>query len=257
LDEFRREFGGELSSIRLPNLGELAAGLVAAVSIVLFAGAVVYWIRLDHAGLPRSQALTVVPREALIVVGAKELAVPLGIALLIYLISRPMGNIDRRRAAIRGGSSRWNIATGGEWVVAGFYGFAFFSLTSLSWGVQAVWIALTFLFFAYVVHRQIGMTMGTLLVVGAIIATGNCITREIDSPIKLDRATAIFTDGHRVKGLLVADTGSTVTLGRNRNLVSAPRAAVEVLVVGHPPPSPPRPDSLGRMATDAIGRLLP
>ena len=256
LTQFRDEIRNEVSSVRLPNLGELAAGFVTLATLVLIAGGVVLWIRLGHADLPQAEAMTVIPRETLLTLGARELAAPILFYSFLYLVLRPMGNIDRRRAENREKPLKWDIANGGEWVVTGFFTLAAVTLLTASWGWHAIWIALVFAFFGYIIHRQIPISFGVLLVVGAVIATGNVITKEIDSPVKLNQARIRQTNGTVTLGLHVSSTSSYVYLGIAGELVGLPNDEISRIRISDPPSAPEPPDSLSRRAVSAIGNLF-
>jgi hypothetical protein len=72
----------ELAWQALPALGS-AAGFVAFVAVI---GTAIEWIRFDAAHLPATQAVLVVPRHELIVIGALSLAVFVAGGLLAVLI---------------------------------------------------------------------------------------------------------------------------------------------------------------------------
>ena len=66
-----------------------AAGLGAAVT---FVGGVVVWLRLEHLGLAADQAVALLPKELLVVVGAHALALPIVVGALAALALSLIGS---------------------------------------------------------------------------------------------------------------------------------------------------------------------
>ena len=252
--QFRQEFRSELSSIRYPNLGEVASGLVIGATLILAAGGAIQWIRVAHASLPATQALAVMPRELIFVVGAKEIALRVLAYWMIYSFLRPAGNVDR--SFDQTGKSNWRtrLANGSEVLVGILYGYVFISLFLTPWGWSAVWGALTAAAIAVVIDRGIPISFGVLLLAGAVFATGQVVARELDAPIRLNQVSVETTTATRpISGLLVASTASAIYLGQQGNLVSLPSEKTSRIVISGPPPSPPRADSLSKRLFHWIG----
>jgi hypothetical protein len=251
---FRSEFRSELSSIRYPNLGEVASGLVIGVTLILAAGGAIQWIRVDHAGLPATQALAAMPRELFFVVGAKEIALRVLVYWVVYSFMRPAGNVDRGLDRTDKSNWRTRLANGNEWVVGLLYGLALVSLLSFPWGWSAVWGALTALVLAIVIDRGIPTSFGVLLIAGAVLATGQVVTRELDAPVKLNRVSIKTTESTRpASGLLVASTSSVIYFGQQGKLLSIPTTNTSRVIVSDPPPAPPPAESLTGMVFHWIG----
>jgi hypothetical protein len=252
--QFRQEFRSELSSIRYPNFGEVAAGLVIGATLILAAGGAIQWIRVDHAGLPATQALAVMPRELFFVVGAKEIALRVLAYWVLYAFLRPAGNVDR--GLVQTGKSNWRtrLANGSELLVGLFYGLAAVSLFTTPWGWSAVWGGLTALVLAIVIDRGIPISFGVLLLAGAVLATGQVVARELDAPVRLNQVSVETAKSTRLtKGLLVASTNSAVYLGQQGKLVFFPGENTSRVVISSPPPAPPQADSLSDRVFHWIG----
>lgn len=56
---------------------QVLAGVAGLGAVVTFAGGVVVWLRLHHLGLPADQAVALLPKELLVVVGAHALVLPI------------------------------------------------------------------------------------------------------------------------------------------------------------------------------------
>jgi hypothetical protein len=85
---------GELIGL-IPTALRAAALIVVSLGSVAAVGALMLWIRFDAAGLPADQAISVVPREDLVVVGGVLLAqyVLIGVAAVLLVRFRdPFGN---------------------------------------------------------------------------------------------------------------------------------------------------------------------
>lgn len=255
IHDFRSELRSELSSVRFPNLSELAAGFVAAASLILVAGGIVLWIRVDHAALPPQDVLPVLPREAFFVVGAKELALPVALTWLAYLILRPAGNVDRKRSSKRK-FSRSRLLTQIDWFVGLFYGLAVFILFSAPWGWVAVWSAFVLAVFAYVLDHRVAVGFGGLLVAGAVIAVGSAVTQELDTSVTLNRTTIELQRGDRIHGLYLSSSADWVRVGQEGKIVFIPTRQIKVVRIGTPPPEPDDPPSLGRRLHNFAGSLF-
>lgn len=81
----KKEDPNSLMGIVLKALGAVATGIgiVGAVTVV---GAAVFWVRFDAIGLPATQAVSVIPKAELLVQGAQEMVIFIGIGLLAVLL---------------------------------------------------------------------------------------------------------------------------------------------------------------------------
>ena len=62
-------------------------GAVAGVgALMTFVGGAIVWIQFSELKLPSDQAVTLLPKQLLLIVGAHEMAIPVGVALLVALV---------------------------------------------------------------------------------------------------------------------------------------------------------------------------
>jgi hypothetical protein len=103
-DEKKDGDPGGLLGIVLKVLGAVATGIgvVGAVTVV---GAAIFWVRFDAIGLPATQAVSVIPKEELLVQGAQEVAIFVGVGLaaaLLISLADPRGIVTRGTAVVLG-----------------------------------------------------------------------------------------------------------------------------------------------------------
>lgn len=96
-EEKKDEAAGGIAADVLKAAGALAAG-ITATGFVILVGAALFWFRFDEVGLPATQAVGLLSRNELLIQGAQEVAIYLGIALvgvvLVFFADRK-GEINR------------------------------------------------------------------------------------------------------------------------------------------------------------------
>ncbi len=96
-EEKKAEGKGEIAADVVKAAGALAAG-ITATGFVIVVGAALFWFRFDEVGLPATQAVGLLSRNELLVQGAQEVALYLGIALVAIVLvffSDKKGEINR------------------------------------------------------------------------------------------------------------------------------------------------------------------
>ena len=227
---------------------ETATTIVAFVggvaAFVYLVGGIVMWLRFRTAGLPRDQAVALMRREELFVVGFRLMVVPaLAAGTLAWLLmrrGRQAGGATGARSAEREQRRRRP-----RWSDVGALARAVAqrvkrprTLGSELWsGLRSPWAAVVAVIVLVLVlvpftFASAMWAVGAALVLGAwvllrdrhgaavamalvAVAAAGVVSlgRQLDQPVQLLQATARMADGSQVRGVYVASDGSVVYIG--------------------------------------------
>ncbi|MBJ7332001.1 MAG: hypothetical protein JHC95_19040 [Solirubrobacteraceae bacterium] len=244
------------------RVGEIAAAVGASLGFVYFVGAAVMWLRFRQAGLPPDQAVALMGRQDLLVIGVRLMVLPAlfagGFAWVLTrwsLRDRPPQRLLHRP------DSAWKALAG---VAAGLVVLAFVLLLPLSFA-SATWIAGGALIvgaWRWQVHegrrpRRLGGRPPSrwAMVAAAMLAAGVVsLGRQLDQPVQL-LSTAVNIEGADtpVEGVYVSASGDSVFVGRpaDGTIIAVPRGKVTAVTVGPPETRSPSPSLLSR-AIDVV-----
>jgi hypothetical protein len=208
------------------RIGAIAGALAATAGFVYVVGGSVMWLRFWSAGLPADQALALVPRSDLLVVGMRVMILPaLAFGLLILVLARRNN----------GAPGRLTLAA------LAVPGIVLVLVVPLSWGAYA-WPIAAFALAAVwsKLHTTpgIGRDVALRAAVAAMVAAALVsIARQLDRPVKLPSATLTFApaaEREPVTGVLVNAGTDAIVLGfpGKGELRSFPRDRVQVVDIG-------------------------
>jgi hypothetical protein len=213
----------------LLRIGTLTGAVAGTVGFLYAVGGAVMWLRFSRAQLPADQALALVPRTDLLVIGMRVLILPaLAAGALFVLLAkrkcgRSSGSIGPRALAVL-------VVT-----VVGLVLVVPAAPGSYAWpaAALALW---------YVWVRGLAPRNGKLprdlvwraAVAAMLAAAAVSIARQLDHPVKLPSATLTLVDAGEVTGVLVAAGPDDVVVGlpEERRLASYPRRDVKSIAIG-------------------------
>jgi hypothetical protein len=206
------------------RIGALAGAVAGTVGFVYVVGGAVMWLRFWRSDVPADQALALVPRTDLLVVGMRVLILPALAAggLFLLLAKRTNGKPKRLTFVLLAIPALVLVL-----VVPLSFG-------SYAWPAAAIGLACVW---AFVLPRQQdGWALVWRAGVAAMLAAALVsIARQLDHPVRLPSATLTFTGAHApVTGVLVTATTDTVVLGfpDRETLQSYPRERIQVVDIG-------------------------
>jgi hypothetical protein len=207
----------------LTRVGMLAGAVAGTVGFVYVIGGAVMWLRFWRSDLPADQALALVPRTDLIVVGMRVLIIPALAAggLFVLLAKRSNGRPRRRTVAL-----------------LAFPGVVLMLVVPLSFGSYA-WplaaLALAYVWARVLPNGERGRLAWHAAVAAVLVAATVSLARQLDHPVKLPSATLTFgAEEQQVTGVLVTANPDAVVLGfpGERELRSFPRQRVTAVDIG-------------------------
>src|SRR3954447_6369651 len=207
------------------RIGALAGAIAGTVGFVYVVGGTVMWLRFWRSDVPADQALALVPRTDLLVVGMRVLIIPalLAAGLFLLLAKRANGKPKRPTLAVLTLSA----------VVLVFV--VPFSFGSYAWPLAALGLALVW-GFVLPRHRDNARALVWRAAVAAMLAAALVsIARQLDHPVRLASATLTFTDNRApVTGVLVTADADEVVLGfpAKETLQSYPRDRIQIVGIG-------------------------
>jgi hypothetical protein len=226
----------------------IVGGLAAAV---YFVGGVVMWLRFRTAGLPRDQAVALMNREEMFVVGFRLMVLPTAAAALTaWLLMRrtpppsPRHNGDRRRelslkqrlrtlrdriAGLRPAVAL-NSAKRGfkdrKQIVARVRARVFSLGTGLIVVILIILVMVPFTFASAMwavgaalivgywrASRNTPISVWKMAAVAVLAAAVVSLGRQLDQPVQLLHASATLSGGHVIEGVFVASKDGTVYIG--------------------------------------------
>jgi hypothetical protein len=247
-------------------VGTTAAGTAAFVYLL---GGGVMWLRLRKAGLHPDDAVLLLPRDLLLIVGVRQVILPAAtIGLAFYLLARLVRRVQEDRPERRsvGVWSAWSLRSL-ELFIFGI-GILILAVTiPWTWGglTWMIAIACVMAYYLYLSTRgprhntrltskssvaasassdqQIGPSSPTSridfpvwkVVIAAVVAVAvAALARELERLLTLQGATLITTEGQTVWGAYISSTSDAVYVAVRRNIVVIPRMSVKRLSL-HPP----------------------
>jgi hypothetical protein len=206
------------------RLGMLAGAVAGTVGLVYVVGGAVMWLRFWRSDVPADQALALVPRTDLLVVGMRVMILPAIAAggLFLLLAKRANGRPEPLTFALLAFPALVLVL-----VVPLSFG-------SYAWPAAAVGLACVW---AFVLPTQKdGWELAWRAGVAAMLAAALVsIARQLDHPVRLASATLTFTDERQpVTGVLVSADASRVVLGvpASQTLQSYPRERIQRVDIG-------------------------
>lgn len=253
LEDFLSEVRQELADVNFPTLGELATAFLAAATAVVGMGAAVVWIRAGNAGLPQLQTLTLVPQQQFVLLGARELALPMIFWSALNLVLFPLGRAKGRRRARLKPPSKW-----GPDLVVGVprgIGIAALFFYPLNWAT--VTFATVLLFYSVLAEHPRLMNLKVAVGMGACVSFCAGLADEADAPNRLDKAVVMSVAGETTAGYYISSTPQAVYLGQDGAIRGIPSRRVVQMKITHPPEGEKdKPPSIADRALDAVGSLF-
>lgn len=215
------------------RIGTIAGALAGTVAFVYIVGGAIMWIRFKSADLPADQAVGLVSRNDLMVIGLRVMVLP---ALLAGVVFFFLARRERRRAAAR---SRIPLRQTLAWIVA----IAVFALLvpftpgALAWPLAAFALWLVWhrsLASECHAHSNTGFPLWRAAIVAALLAAVVSLARQFDHPTQLATATVQVGDEPKRIGVLVSESGDRVAVGfsKARSIQVFSRSQLTSLVVG-------------------------
>jgi hypothetical protein len=230
------------------TVGQVFGGVAASAGFVYLIGGMVMWLRFRHADLPADQAVSLMSRQHLLVVGLRLMILPaLATGALAWLATSRTagktvlpdlgaGRLARWRARV-GRMAKWRLGA----MIAGVLLIVVLALmlpaswASLGWAAAAgtiIWFRV----------RQLRRPPGRLdprlaMALVAVAAAGLVsLARQLDQPVQLLSAHVEFDDGTVRSGVFVSTTSDDVFIGDTvaHTIVALPRSRVATVTTGPP-----------------------
>jgi hypothetical protein len=236
------------------TVGQIFGGVAASAGFVYLIGGMVMWLRFRHADLPADQAVSLMSREHLLVVGLRLMILPaLATGALAWLAtSRTSGRSVVPRPGVRR-LSRWRARVSGvaKWRLGAMIAGALL-IVALALMLPATWASLGWAAAAALIIwfrvRQLRRPPGRLdprlaMALVAVAAAGLVsLARQLDQPVQLLSARVELDNGTVRSGVYVSTTGDDVLIGDTlaHTIVALPRSHVSTLITGPPEERAPR-----------------
>jgi hypothetical protein len=234
------------------TVGQAAAAVAACVGVVYLIGGLVMWLRFRQADLPADQAVALMSKEQLLVVGLRLMVLPAAVigalAWVATARTEPAQPDDKRRWFgrvrdwVRAASVRKLVVVAAVIVLA----------LALLLGLPATWASLGWALAAVMVigcrvyqlnHPGNARRERLAIALVAVAAAGVVsLARQLDQPVQLLSAQVALDDNTTRDGVFVSSTSDDVFVGDTaaHKLVDLPRAHVTSLTVGPPEERAPR-----------------
>jgi hypothetical protein len=244
------------------TVGQIFGGVAASAGFVYLIGGMVMWLRFRHAGLPADQAVSLMSRQQLLVVGLRLMILPaLATGVLAWLAtsrtSRSTVRPDPDPDPGAGRLARWRVRVGrmGKWrlaaVIAGALLIVVLALMLPASWASLGWAAAAAIIIGFRVHqlrRPLGrfdprLAMALVAVVAAGLVS---LARQLDQPVQLLSAHVDLDSGTVRSGVFVSATGDDVFIGDTvaHTIVALPRSHVAAVTAGPPEERAPHPSLL-------------
>lgn len=240
-----------------------ATGIVA---FVYFVGGAIVWERLHVLRLPATQGVEPLPRELLLVVGARALAWPLALGLLaivaVHALSRlpqpgtrvPVYAVHLKLVRLPPPSTR-TLVRATYVTLVGLFGAALGLTVQFETVQQAIFVGCFGLFAGVglalarverATPRQVSVGLFVSLALVGVVVEAVDIYRP---PVHLEYANVFLSHGKKeVSGFFIGETADTVYIARNKNshvcgwITALPRSEISRLSI-LPPEKASRPSS--------------
>jgi hypothetical protein len=234
------------------SIGQVAAAVAACAGFVYLIGGLVMWLRFRQADLPADQAVALMSKEQLLVVGLRLMVLPAAITGALAWLATA-----RTEPARPEDDQRW-YARIRDWIRAA-------SVRRLAVVAAVVVVALVLLIGLPATWASLGWLLAALMVIGcriyqlnhpgnarrerlaialvAVAAAGVVsLARQLDQPVQLLSAQVVLDDSTTRGGVFVSSSSDDVFIGDTdaHKLVDLPRAHVTSLTVGPPEERAPR-----------------
>jgi hypothetical protein len=236
------------------TVGQIFGGVAASAGFVYLIGGMVMWLRFRHADLPADQAVSLMSREHLLVVGLRLMILPaLATGALAWLATSRTsrksvlpklgtGRLARWRAQVSG-IAKWRL---GAMIVGALLLVALALMLPATWASLG-WAAAAALIIGFRV-RQLRRPPGRLdprlaMALVAVAAAGLVsLARQLDQPVQLLSAHVELDNGTVRSGVYVSTTGDDVLIGDTvaHTIVALPRSHVATVTTGPPEERAPR-----------------
>ena len=243
------------------TVGQVFGAVAASAGFVYLIGGMVMWLRFRQADLPADQAVSLMSRSQLLVVGLRLMILPaLATGALAWWFASRTSPVTVQAEA--GGSwparARARVRAASKWRLGLIVGGAVL-LVIFAFMLPATWASLSWLAAAVLVIgfrlRQVRKPRGNLdprltLAVVAVVAAGIVsLARQLDQPVQLLSARVTLDSGPPRTGVLVADNGDDVFIGDTveHTIVGLPRSHVTSVTAGPPEERAPAPSLLARL----------
>jgi hypothetical protein len=250
--------------------GQVLGGVAASAGFVYLIGGTVMWLRFRQADLPADQAVSLMPRQQLLVVGLRLMVLPcLATGALAWfatsrtssisaVVEPDVGRFKRVRRRL-GAIGKLRLAA----LLVGFL-----LLAALALMLPATWASLGWLVAAIMIIgfrvRQVrrlraaqegGRPAGRLdprlaMALVAVVAAGVVsLARQLDQPVQLLRASVQLDGGGVRTGVFVGSNGDDVLIGDidKHTIVALPRERVVAVTAGPPEERAPHRSLLSAM----------
>ena len=242
------------------TVGQVFGAVAASAGFVYLIGGMVMWLRFRQADLPADQAVSLMSRSQLLVVGLRLMILPaLATGALAWWFASRTSPVTVQAEA--GGSwparARARVRAASKWRLGLIVGGAVL-LVIFAFMLPATWASLSWLAAAVLVIgfrlRQVRKPRGNLdprltLAVVAVVAAGIVsLARQLDQPVQLLSARVTLDSGPPRPGVLV-DNGDDVFIGDTveHTIVGLPRSHVTSVTAGPPEERAPAPSLLARL----------
>jgi endonuclease YncB( thermonuclease family) len=244
------------------RVGAVAGSVAGLVIIVHLLGGIVMWLRFKKAGLPPDQAVAVMSREQMLIVGLRLMVLP---TVATGLLAAALVRWQRRHAGREPRNIRRRRAVA-ELVAAGALLLVLLALVPVS-GASATWLALVIVWLYWrrgfgVGKRPAGQLAPPwrLAVVAVLAAAVISLGRQIDEPVQLLEITVQLENPERkVSGVFVDADGDSIHIGTPRThlIRSFRRSDVVTVSLGPPLERAPAPSALSRLLSDDRWAVTP
>ncbi len=196
------------------QIGALAGAVAGLVAFVYVVGGAVMWIRFRTAQLPPDQAVGLVSRNDLMVVGLRVLVLPALLAGVVFFMLAARHR-SRLRSELDGEVSKLRTAIGLAGILV-LLAVVPFSPGALAWPLAALVLVLVWTRSLAAAYRPNGVSNFPLwraCAVAMLLAAVVSMARQLDHPVQLPAVTVQV--GHEPKqiGVLVSETGDEVAVG--------------------------------------------
>jgi hypothetical protein len=236
------------------TVGQIFGGVAASAGFVYLIGGMVMWLRFRHADLPADQAVSLMSREHLLVVGLRLMILPaLATGALAWLATSRTSRTSVLHEPGTSRLARWRARVSGiaKWRLGAMIAGAVL-LVALALMLPATWASLGWAAAAAMIIsfrvRQLRRPPGRLdprlaMALVAVAAAGLVsLARQLDQPVQLLSAHVQLDNGSVRSGVYVSTTGDDVLIGDTvaHTIVALPRSHVATVTTGPPEERAPR-----------------
>jgi hypothetical protein len=234
------------------SIGQVAAAVAACAGFVYLIGGLVMWLRFREADLPADQAVALMSKEQLLVVGLRLMVLPAAVIGALAWIA------TARTEPAQPGDDRSVFAMIRDWFRAAsvrklvLLAVVVVLALALLLGLPATWASLGWALAAVMVcgcrwyqvkHPGNARRERLAIALVAVAAAGVVsLARQLDQPVQLLSAQVLLDDSTTRNGVFVSSSSDDIFVGDTvgHKLVDLPRAHVTSVTVGPPEERAPR-----------------